>query len=194
MADTTPHPIEPTGAKPATAATEAANGAVHLSFDDPGDHERASRGLVAQLDDGRVMLGDHVVLDVADHAFVTDGAAPPTVHPGLWRQAGLNVKHGLFQVADRVWQVRGYDVANITFLAGDDGWLVIDPLTNAPAAAAALELADRALGRRPVRAVIYTHSHVDHFGGILGVTSQEAVDAGDVRVVAPAGFLQEVVR
>ena len=92
-----------------------------------------------------------------------------------------------------MWQVRGYDIANITFLAGDDGWLIIDPLTNAPAAAAALELANRTLGERPVTSIIYTHSHVDHFGGILGVTSQEAVDRGDVRIVAPEGFMREVI-
>ncbi|MGF1597175.1 MAG: alkyl/aryl-sulfatase [Acidimicrobiales bacterium] len=182
----------------ATAATRAANAAAAISFDDPGDTARATRGLLAQIDGGRVTMGHdhpgHVVFDVANHGFVTRSAeAPDTVHPGLWRQARLNVNHGLFEVADGIWQVRGYDIANITFLAGDDGWLVIDPLTNAPAAAAALDLANRTLGARPVTTVIYTHSHVDHFGGILGITSQEAVDAGDVRIVAPDRFLAEVV-
>ncbi len=184
--------------KPATEHTEAANAAVVLSFDDPGDTDRATRGLVATIDDGRVTMGDepnqHVVFDVANHAFVSASAqAPATVHPGLWRQAQLNVNHGLFEVADGVWQVRGYDIANITFLAGSDGWLIIDPLTNAPAAAAALELANRTLGERPVTSIIYTHSHVDHFGGILGVTTHEAVEAGDVQIVAPEGFLDEVI-
>ena len=181
--------------KPASAATVAANRSVVLSFDDPGDHERAARGLIAQLDGGRVTVGDHAVFDVARHAFVGESAtAPDSVHPGLWRQARLNVNHGLFEVAEDIWQVRGYDISNITFLAGSDGgWLVIDPLTNAPAAAAALDLANRALGERPVTSVIYTHSHVDHFGGILGVTDQDAVDRGDVRIVAPEGFLEEVV-
>ena len=181
--------------KAASASTVAANRSVVLSFDDPGDHDRATRGLIAQLDDGRVTVGDHVVFDVARHAFVGESeAAPDAVHPGLWRQARLNVNHGLFEVADGIWQVRGYDISNITFLAGDDGgWLVIDPLTNAPAAAAALDLANRTLGERPVTTVIYTHSHLDHFGGILGVTDQDAVDRGDVRIVAPDGFLEEVV-
>ncbi|MDE0667396.1 MAG: MBL fold metallo-hydrolase [Acidimicrobiaceae bacterium] len=181
--------------KPASAATVAANRSVVLSFDDPGDHERAARGLIAQLDGGRVTVGDHAVFDVARHAFVGESATTPdSVHPGLWRQARLNVNHGLFEVAEDIWQVRGYDISNITFLAGSDGgWLVIDPLTNAPAAAAALDLANRALGERPVTSVIYTHSHVDHFGGILGVTDQDAVDRGDVRIVAPEGFLEEVV-
>ncbi|MEM9563375.1 MAG: alkyl sulfatase dimerization domain-containing protein [Actinomycetota bacterium] len=192
---------QPAAPKPPTASTVAANAAVVLSFDDPGDTDRATRGLVAQLDDGRVTMPnpfggdqDHVVFDVANHAFVGESAEPPpSVNPSLWRQARLNVNHGLFEVADGVWQVRGYDLANITFLAGDDGWLIIDPLTNAPAAAAALDLANRTLGERPVTSIIYTHSHVDHFGGILGVTSQEAVDRGDVRIVAPVGFMEEVV-
>ena len=190
---------DPIGPLPPTPHTEAANTAVQVSFDDPGDTERATRGLVAQIEDGRVVVewpggGEHVVWDVARHAFVTESEqAPTSVNPGLWRQARLNKHHGLFEVADGVWQVRGYDIANITFLAGDDGWLIIDPLTNAPSAAAALALANRALGERPVTAVIYTHSHTDHYGGILGVTSQEAVDRGDVRIVAPEGFMKEVV-
>ncbi|WP_419945272.1 alkyl/aryl-sulfatase [Candidatus Poriferisodalis sp.] len=177
-----------------TEFTVAANSAAAISFDDPGDFGRAGRGLVAQLDDGRVTLGDHVVFDVARHAFVSESeAAPPSVHPSLWRQARLNVHHGLFEVADGVWQVRGYDIANITFLAGTDGWLIVDPLTNAPAAAAALDLANRTLGTRPVNSIIYTHSHADHFGGVLGVTDAEAVANGDVQIVAPDGFLEEVV-
>ncbi|MDH3681497.1 MAG: MBL fold metallo-hydrolase, partial [Acidimicrobiia bacterium] len=192
MADTTSHrSSEP---RAASSFTTAANSAATVSFDDPGDFYRAQRGLLATIDDGRVMLGDHVVWDVARHAFVAEREEPPTtVHPSLWRQARLNVNHGLFEVAEDVYQVRGYDIANITFLAGGDGWLIIDPLTNAPAAAAALDLANRTLGARPVRSIIYTHSHADHFGGVLGVTSQAAVDAGDVRIVAPEGFLREVI-
>ncbi|MEL7157334.1 MAG: alkyl sulfatase dimerization domain-containing protein [Actinomycetota bacterium] len=196
MSGPTSSPPQPGDPTPFTTTANRAAAAAQVSFDDLGDTERATRGLVAQLDDGRVMMGpEHVVFDVANHAFVTESADPPdSVHPGLWRQARLNVNHGLFEVADGVWQVRGYDLANITFMAGDDGgWLVIDPLTNAPAAAAALGLANATLGARPVTSVIYTHSHVDHFGGILGVTSQEAVDRGDVRIVAPEGFLREVV-
>lgn len=181
---------------PASPATEAVNSAAAISFDDVGDIARATRGLVSQLEPPRITMGDnHTVFDTAWHDFVRESAdAPNSVHPGLWRQARLNGHHGLFEVADGVWQVRGYDLANITFLEGTDGgWLVIDPLTNAPAAAAALGLANQTLGERPVTSVIYTHSHVDHFGGIFGVTSQDAVDRGDVRIVAPEGFLEEVV-
>ena len=185
---------EQPSAKPPSQFTVAANAAAEISFDDPGDFERAGRGLIATLDGGRVTMGEHVVFDRARHAFVGEtAAAPDSVHPGLWRQARLNANHGLFEVAPGTWQVRGYDLANITFIEGNDGWLVIDPLTNAPAAAAALGLANRVLGERPVTSVIYTHSHVDHFGGILGVTSQEAVDRGDVRIVAPDRFLEEVI-
>ncbi len=187
-----------TSPKPPSEFTTAANtaaSAAMISFDDPGDFERASRGLIAQLEAPQVTLGDaHVVFDSDRHNFVNESDAPDSVHPGLWRQAQLNHKHGLFEVGQDVWQVRGYDLANITFMAGTDGgWLVIDPLTNAPAAAASLDLINRTLGERPVTSVIYTHSHVDHFGGIFGVTSQEAVDKGDVRIVAPEGFLEEVV-
>ncbi|WP_423923021.1 alkyl/aryl-sulfatase [Candidatus Poriferisodalis sp.] len=185
-------PMDPKAPTPFTASANSA--AAAISFDDPGDFDRATRGLIAQLDGGRVTMGDHVVFDVARHSFVTEtDEAPSSVHPGLWRQARLNVNHGLFEVADGVWQVRGYDIANITFMAGTDGWLVIDPLTNAAAAAAALDLANRTLGPRPVASIIYTHSHVDHFGGVLGVTTHEAVASGDVQIVAPDGFLEEVV-
>ncbi|MEM7337082.1 MAG: alkyl sulfatase dimerization domain-containing protein [Actinomycetota bacterium] len=183
----------PSGSLPPTPTTIAANQAVEISFDDPGDRDRANRGLIAQIPDGRVTVGDHVVWDVAGHAFVNESDAPDSVHPALWRQAQLNTIHGLFEVADGVWQVRGYDIANITFMATDDGWLIIDPLTNSPSAAAALQLANDTLGARPVRAVIYTHSHRDHYGGVLGVTSRAEVEAGEVEIIAPDGFMREVV-
>ena len=180
--------------QPASSHTRKLNSAVQLSFDDPGDFQRASQGLIATLEGGKVMMGDHMVWDTARHDFVREGGeAPETVNPSLWRQAKLNSNHGLFEVMPDVWQVRGYDLANITLMAGDTGWLIIDPLTNAPAAAAALKLANDTLGERPVKAVIYTHSHSDHFGGVLGVTSAEAVAAGEVEVIAPVGFMDEVV-
>lgn len=165
-----------------------------MSFDDPGDFERASQGLVATHETGRITLGSHTVWDVSQYDFVRESeVAPATVHPGLWRQARLNCIHGLFRVDEGVWQVRGYDLSNITFLAGDEGWVIIDPLTTAATAAAALALANRHLGERPVRAVIYTHSHVDHYGGIEGVTTAEEVAARNVRILAPEGFLREAV-
>jgi alkyl sulfatase BDS1-like metallo-beta-lactamase superfamily hydrolase len=165
-----------------------------IDFDDGVDFTAASHGLIAQHPTGRFERGGRPVWDVTHHDFLrTDDPAPDTVHPGLWRQGRLNAVHGLFEVADGVWQARGYDLSNITFIAADNGWLIIDPLTSEETARACLELANNTLGERPVTAVIYTHSHIDHFGGMLGVTSREAVDAGDVRVIAPEGFMQEAV-
>ncbi|MCH7790372.1 MAG: MBL fold metallo-hydrolase [Acidobacteria bacterium] len=187
-----------TDPKAASATTTAAHGAAVslLNFDDAADFERANRGLVAQHPTGSIELeGGGVVWDTARHDFVREtDTAPETVHPGLWRQSRLNMLHGLFQVSDTVWQARGYDISNITFIAGEVGWVIIDPLTTAATAKACLDLANETLGERPVTAVIYTHSHVDHYGGVLGVTSRQAVANGDCRVIAPEGFLSEVVK
>jgi alkyl sulfatase BDS1-like metallo-beta-lactamase superfamily hydrolase len=180
--------------KPATAFTRERNSSVVVDFDDGVDFEAVSRGLIAQHPTGRIEKNGRPVWDVARHEFLrTDELAPDTVHPGLWRQGRLNSTHGLFQVADGVWQARGYDISNITFIAADSGWLIIDPLTAEECAAACLALANEHLGARPVSTVIYTHSHLDHFGGMLGVTTREAVAAGDVRVIAPEGFMHEAV-
>ena len=182
--------------KPASASTTTRNtdAAAMVTFDDPGDFERAGRGLVCTHETGVITLNDRPITDVGRYDFLRTGDdAPPSVHPGLWRQARLNSIHGLFEVMPGVWQARGYDISNITFMAGDEGWVIIDPLSTAATAAACLELANSQLGERPVTAVIYTHSHVDHFGGVHGVTTQEAVDAGDVRIIAPEGFMEEVV-
>ncbi len=180
----------------ATTHTQKRNkqAAALLSFDDPADFERARRGLIATHDTGRISLGAHNAWNVADYDFVRESEqAPDTVHPGLWRQAHLNCIHGLFEVCDGVWQARGYDISNITFIAGTTGWVIIDPLTSGATAAACLALANQHLGERPVTAVIYTHSHVDHYGGILGVTTREAVAAGNVRIIAPDGFLAQAI-
>ena len=181
------------GPKPASAHTAARNASATFDLD-PQDFDRASRGLIAELDDGRGEGGGWPVWDTARHAFVERGsAAPPSVHPSLWRQAQLNGIHGLFEVAPGLWQARGYDISNISFIAGTDGWIVIDPLTSTNTAAACLALANRHLGERPVTAVIYTHSHADHYAGVGGVTTQADVDAGRCRVIAPEGFMREVV-
>ncbi|MGI8939264.1 MAG: alkyl/aryl-sulfatase [Iamia sp.] len=183
-----------TGPQPASSSTAERHSAAVVDFDDAGDFARAAQGLVAQHATGRIELGGNAVWDVASHDFLrSDDPAPDTVHPGLWRQGRLNAIHGLFEVADGVWQARGYDISNITFLATDRGWLIIDPLTTQETAAACLALANDTLGARPVVAVIYTHSHVDHFGGVFGVTTTEAVAAGDVRIIAPAGFMEEAI-
>ncbi|MFM7044865.1 MAG: alkyl/aryl-sulfatase, partial [Ilumatobacteraceae bacterium] len=180
--------------RPATAHTQRANSRPIPAFDG-ADFERASRGLIAQHPTGVVIGEFGPAWDVSRWDFVRgDAATPPdTVHPSLWRQARLNALHGLFEVAPGCWQVRGYDISNVTFVAGDTGWIVIDPLTTTATARDALALANHHLGERPVVAVIYTHSHLDHFGGVLGVISQDDVDAGRCAVIAPDQFLREAV-
>ena len=179
--------------KPATEHTRIANAPRDLGMD-PADFERASRGLIAQHPTGQIQGAWGVAWDVSKYDFIEQGSDnPDTVNPSLWRQAQLNNIHGLFEVAPGIWQARGYDISNITFIEGDEGWVVIDPLTVEGCARDCLALANAQLGERPVTAVIYTHSHTDHFGGVLGVTSKEAVDAGDCRIIAPEHFLYEVV-
>ena len=132
------------------------------------------------------------VWSLADYAFLEPEQAPATVHPSLWRQARLNLHNGLFEVTERVYQVRGLDISNMTIIEGDSGVIVIDTLLSAESARAALGLYFQHRGRRPVTAVIYTHSHADHYGGVRGVIDAADVLAGRVPVIAPAGFLQEV--
>jgi alkyl sulfatase BDS1-like metallo-beta-lactamase superfamily hydrolase len=181
-------------AKPASSHTRERNH--HVAFDlDPDDFVRVDRGFVAALKDGLVTdERGRPVWDSGRYDYIADDVpAPDSVHQSLWRQAQLNRRHGLYEVAPGVWQVRGYDISNITFVKGNTGWIVIDPLTTEHTARAAMGLVDEHLGERPVVAVIYTHSHADHFGGVLGVTSQADVDAGRCRVIAPEGFLHETV-
>ncbi len=183
--DTTP--------KDASAHTRSANARRELALD-PGDVARAARGLVARHPTGVIESPLGPVVDVTRYDFIVPGSEnPETVHPSLWRQAQLNGVHGLFEVAPGVWQARGYDISNVTFVAGDTGWIVIDPLTVEPCARACLELANAHLGERPVVAVVYTHSHADHFGGVLGVTGPAEVAAGRCRILAPEHFLAETV-
>ncbi len=179
--------------KDASVQTKTANMPRDLGMD-PDDFERASRGLIAQHPTGVIEGAWGPAWDVSKYDFIEQGAPnPDTVNPSLWRQAQLNNIHGLFEVAPGLWQARGYDISNITFIEGATGWIVIDPLTIEGCARDCLALANSQLGERPVTAVIYTHSHTDHFGGVLGVTTQEDVDAGRCRIIAPEHFLHEVV-
>jgi alkyl sulfatase BDS1-like metallo-beta-lactamase superfamily hydrolase len=161
---------------------------------DTSDFADADRGFVAALTPCVVKAADgRVVWDNDSYSFIT-GDAPPTVHPSLWRQCMLTAKQGLYEVVPGIYQVRGLDLSNISFIEGDTGLIVIDPLVSTEVAAEALQLYRTHRGDRPVVAVIYTHSHVDHFGGVLGVTSQADVDAGKVAVLAPEGFTEHVVQ
>ena len=180
--------------KAASDATTAANAAVaaSLPLDDPIDREFATRGFIARSAERQIGGGLGVVWDLDAWGFL-DGDAPATANPSLWRQSQLCAIDGLFEVVPGIWQVRGHDLANITFIEGESGWIVVDPLTTAETARAALALADEHLGPRPVRAVIYTHSHIDHFAGVRGIVTDEQVAAGEVRIIAPEGFLEAAV-
>jgi linear primary-alkylsulfatase len=162
-------------------------------FDDTQDFEDAKRGLIATLDPCVIHAEDgRVVWDNDSYSFLT-GDAPDSVNPSLWRQSALAALQGLFEVTEGIYQVRGFDLSNITFVEGDAGVIVIDPLISTETAAAALALYREHRGDRPVTGVIYTHSHVDHFGGVKGVTTQEDVDAGRVPILAPEGMVEHAV-
>ena len=179
---------------PPTAVIESAHQNHRLPLDDTADFADADRGFIAALTPCVVKAADgRVVWDNDAYSFIA-GDAPPSVHPSLWRQCMLTTKQGLYEVTPGIYQVRGLDLSNISFVEGDTGLIVIDPLVSTEVAAAALQLFRRHRGDRPVVAVIYTHSHVDHFGGVLGVTSQAEVDAGTVAVLAPEGFTEHVVQ
>ena len=189
---------QPIGGKPATAATKAANAAVlnELPFNDKADFEDAQRGLVAKPDTLTIRnaKGDVVWdLEAYKQYIGLDKAAPDTVNPSLWRNAQLGMQNGLFKVSDRIYQVRGFDLSNITFVQGDTGWIVLDPLISAETAKAALEFVTKTLGQKPVVAVVYSHSHVDHYGGVRGVVNEADVRSGKVKIFAPEGFTEHAV-
>ena len=182
--------------KPATPVIASANAEQIgvLPFADTADFADADRGFIGALEPCVIKAADgRVVWDNDSYGFVR-GDAPPSVHPSLWRQSQLAVKQGLYEVVEGIYQVRGLDLSNISFIEGDTGVIVIDPLISTETAAAALALYRKHRGDRAVVAVIYTHSHVDHFGGVLGVTTQADVDAGTVAVVAPEGFVGHAVQ
>jgi alkyl sulfatase BDS1-like metallo-beta-lactamase superfamily hydrolase len=161
-------------------------------FDDDRDFADAERGFIAALSPGTVRnAAGEVVWDADSYKFLA-GDAPETADPSLWRQSALNARQGLYEVTDGIYQVRGLDLSNVTFVEGRSGVIVIDPLISVETAAAALGLYRAHRGERPVTGVIYTHSHVDHFGGVKGVTSQREVDAG-LPVIAPQGFLEPAI-
>ena len=190
---------DPRAHKPAAAQTRADLEAFAASLppDDGTDAADVARGFIATRTDPVIDKIEPnpwlpISWDLSKSDFV-HGPCPDTVNPSLWRQAGFNAQHGLYEVIDGFYQVRGFDTSTVTFIRGHEGWVVIDPLTTTETARAAFELVTEQLGERPVTAVIYTHSHMDHFGGILGVVSQERIDSGEVPIVAPEGFVKEAV-
>ncbi|MDV6211934.1 alkyl sulfatase dimerization domain-containing protein [Rhodococcus erythropolis] len=181
--------------KAATEATKAVNAAAaeSLPLSDRRDYEDSVRGFIGTLSEPITRADGATVLTVDSHDEMLTADTPDTVHPSLWRHAQVSRPHGLFEVVDRVYQVRGLDLSNMTIIEGDTGILIIDPLVYNETATAALALYRKHRGDREVKAVIYTHSHLDHYGGSRAVTTQAEVDAGSVTVIAPAGFLEEAV-
>ena len=179
--------------KPASEATVAAQKMVAASLpaEDGRDAEFADRGFIATRRDPIIRMADgKPVWNLGAYDWM-DGEAPSTVNPSLWRHMKLLRKHGLYKVADNLWQVRGFDVSNMTVIKGETGWILIDPLTTKEAAAAALELINQQLGQRPVTGVIYSHSHGDHYGGVRGVANEADVKAGKTAIIAPEHLVEE---
>ncbi len=185
-----PGALEPKPASPATMEAQKAM-AASLPADDGRDAAFADQGFIATRVDPIIKADDGRPIWNLDAYGWMEGDAPPSVNPSLWRHMKLLRKHGLYKVADNVWQVRGFDVSNMTVVKGQTGWVLIDPLTTKEAAAAALELVNQQLGPRPVTGVIYSHSHGDHYGGVRGVTNDADVKAGKTAILAPEFFVEE---
>jgi alkyl sulfatase BDS1-like metallo-beta-lactamase superfamily hydrolase len=166
-----------------------------LPFDDDRDFEESKRGFIAAPPYKQIMAeAGHVAWDMGSYEWLLQGKDFDSIHPSLQRQAILNMGYGLYEVLpDKIYQVRGYDLANISFIKSDTGWIVFDPLTAKETAAAALKFINEQVGERPVVAVVYSHSHADHFGGVRGVADEADVRSGKVKVIAPVGFMDHAV-
>ncbi len=189
-------PVEAAELGGATELTQQFNAAIaqKLPFHDRQDFEDAARGLVAPAP--AVIIRDSdgsIVWDMTQYAFLKNDSPLETINPSLHRQATLNNLHGLFKVNDRIYQVRGYDLANMGIIIGDKGYIIIDPLTSIDTSRAAMRLVYDHLGKKPIIAVIYSHSHADHWSGVKGIISEQDVKTGKVKVIAPAGFMKDAV-
>ncbi|WP_237416488.1 MULTISPECIES: alkyl/aryl-sulfatase [Halomonadaceae] len=183
-------------AQDASTHTAEANRAVLdvLPFEDRTDFENAERGLIAKPDNKTITNAEgDVVYDIGAFDFLAGTEAPATANPSLWRQGQLNRISGLFKVTDGIYQVRGYDLSVMSFIRGENGWIVIDPLISTEPARAGFELLKQHVADLPVSAVIFTHSHADHFGGVKGIISKEEVQERDVPIIAPEGFYDAAV-
>jgi len=166
-----------------------------LPFDDQRDFEESRRGFIAEPDSRQILAANgRVVWDMTRYDFLLEDTDFDSIHPSLQRQATLNMNFGLYEVVpDFIYQVRGFDLANMTIVRGESGWILFDVLLTSQTAAAALRLVNEQLGELPVRAVVYSHSHIDHFGGVRGVISEQDVESGAVQVIAPSGFMEEAI-
>jgi alkyl sulfatase BDS1-like metallo-beta-lactamase superfamily hydrolase len=188
--------FDPKGKAPSTYTVELQNGLRKtLPFEDERDFEESKRGFIAAPAYKSIMAdAGNVAWDMGSYEFLLQGKTFDSVHPSLQRQAILNMGYGLYEVVPgKIYQVRGFDLANISFIKTNTGWIVFDPLTAKETARAALELVNEKLGKRPVVAVVYSHSHADHFGGVRGVVDEADVKSGKVKIIAPAGFMDHAV-
>ena len=188
--------FHPKGKQPSTFTLELRNGLkAELPFEDKRDFEEAKKGFIAAPPYKQIMAdAGNVAWDMESYQWLLSGQDFPSIHPSLQRQAVLNMNWGLFEVVPgRIYQVRGFDLANISFIKGDTGWIVFDPLTAAETARAALELINEKLGKRPVVGVVYSHSHVDHWAGVRGVVDEADVVSGKVMLIAPEGFMEHAI-
>jgi alkyl sulfatase BDS1-like metallo-beta-lactamase superfamily hydrolase len=166
-----------------------------LPFDDQRDFEESRRGFIAEPDSRQILAANgRVVWDMTRYDFLLEDTDFDSIHPSLQRQATLNMNFGLYEVVpDFIYQVRGFDLANMTIVRGESGWVLFDVLLTSQTAAAALRLVNEQLGELPVRAVVYSHSHIDHFGGVRGVISEQDAQSGVVQIIAPSGFMEEAI-
>jgi alkyl sulfatase BDS1-like metallo-beta-lactamase superfamily hydrolase len=166
-----------------------------MPFEDQRDFEEQKKGFIAAPDFKQIMAeAGNVAWDMGSYEWLLQGKDFDSIHPSLQRQAILNMNYGLYEVLPgKIYQVRGFDLANISFIKSDTGWIVFDPLTARETAKAALDFVNEKLGKRPVVAVVYSHSHADHFGGVRGVTTPEDVQSGKVKVIAPIGFMDHAI-
>jgi alkyl sulfatase BDS1-like metallo-beta-lactamase superfamily hydrolase len=188
--------FDPKGSLPSKFTIELRKGlSATLPFEDKRDFDEAKKGFIAEPTFTQIMAdAGNVAWDMGSYQWLLQGKDFPSIHPSLQRQAVLNMAYGLYEVVpDKVYQVRGFDLANISFIKGDTGWIVFDPLTAKETARAALELINDKLGKRPVVGVVYSHSHVDHFGGVRGVVDEADVSSGKVKIIAPEGFMQAAI-
>ncbi|HQR70127.1 MAG TPA: alkyl sulfatase dimerization domain-containing protein [Burkholderiaceae bacterium] len=188
--------FDPQGKPPSTFTLEIRDRLkAELPFADKRDFDEAAKGFIAAPPYKQIMAdAGNVAWDMGSYQWLLKGQDFASIHPSLQRQAVLNMAYGLYEVVPgRIYQVRGFDLANISFIKGDTGWIVFDPLTAAETARAALQFINEKLGARPVVGVVYSHTHVDHWAGVRGVVNEADVASGKVMVIAPAGFMDHAI-
>lgn len=189
--------FDPKGKMPSKFTIELQNGLrKSLPFEDKVDFEEAKKGFIASPHYKQIMAeAGNVAWDMGSYDYLLkEGENFDSINPSLQRQAILNMAYGLYEVVPgKIYQVRGFDLANISFIKTNTGWIVFDPLTAKETAKAALDFINEKLGKRPVVAVVFSHSHADHFGGVRGVVNEADVRSGKVPVIAPAGFMEHAV-